>query len=100
MLQKEAFKTGQTSSPSSMDSPQRIFSQGSSIVNANVHSNHIRHLHKNAPSADEGGRFGNDRDVITVIVDGVEQVSPLSEEPGDRWVDLAIGEIRRWVYDE
>lgn len=65
---------------SPMDSPHRIFSHGSSIVKTNVHSNHIRHLHKNAPNADAGGRFGSDSDVITVNVDGVVQTFPSLEE--------------------
>lgn len=64
-----------------VDLPHRIFSHGSSIVKTNVHSNHIRHLHKNAPSADAGGRFGSDRDVITVNVDGAVQDFPSLEEP-------------------
>ena len=61
------------------DLPHRIFSHGSSIVKTNVHSNHIRHLHKNAPSADAGGRFGSERDVITVNVDGAVQDFPSLE---------------------
>ena len=71
-------------------SPHRIFSHGSNIVKTNVHSNHIRHLHTNAPNDDVGGRFGSDRDVMTDTVDGAAHDFSSFEEPGFRWVVLAI----------
>jgi hypothetical protein len=76
-------------------SPHRIFSHGSSIVKTNVHSNHILHLHTNAPNADVGGRFGSDRDVMTETVDGAAHDFPSLEEPGFRWVDLTIWKVER-----
>lgn len=63
------------------DLPHRIFSHGSSIVKAKVHSNHIRYLHINAPKADVGGRAGSDRDVRMEMVDGAAQGSPSLEGP-------------------
>ena len=63
-------------------SPHKIFSHGSSIVKTNVHSNHIRHLHTNAPNADVGGRFGNDREVKTEAVDGAPSFEPEILQPG------------------
>lgn len=89
----EPFKN-YSNSLSSMDSPHRIFSHGSSIVKTNVHSNHIRHFHKNAPSAEAGGRSGSDRDVMTVTVDGAVQDFPSLEESEARWVNLPIERIR------
>lgn len=50
-------------------------------MKTNVHSNHIRHFHINAPNADAGGRFGNDRDVRMEMVEGAAQDSPSFEEP-------------------
>lgn len=72
------------------DSPHRIFSQGSIIVKANVHSNHILHLHKNAPNADAGGRFGKGRDVRMEMVDGGAQESRSLGEQEVRLFGLPI----------
>ena len=58
-----------------------------------MHSNHIRHLHTNAPKADAGGRFGRDRDVITVTVDGAVQDFASLEEPGVLWADLFMWRV-------
>jgi hypothetical protein len=72
------------------NSPHRIFSHGSSIVKAKVHSNHIRYLHISAPNADAGGRVGNDRDVRMEMVDGAAQDCPSLEEPEVRSLELPI----------